>query len=272
MKRIQWFVYCIIIVSILSACKSVNNGQDRSDVTVDSSSFVDMSMHEVDLTYDEEPVFLGRNFELYEDDEYRITIQDIDSTMYNQAKALYYKTPDSVAVIRSLDSIVDAISAVGSLMKIGQLDDDEFAYLKSIRFANGDSINYNEEGFVYDTWIVAYYPQYGMLEMEGGHSTVFGVNVLNGKSMLEDGNPGTQAISPNKKFRFSDIYGGQECCAFVFQKIVNGNLIKLFDFDDFGILCSVYESFWADDYTLYCDSYYRRHKLMIEQIQQKSQD
>lgn len=263
MKRIKYFTLFIIIHSFF-ACNSIN--KKKAELPIENEIH-NNGLEEIEAMEIEEDTL--RIFPLYTDQQYKISIKEIDSTEYNSAHKQYFTEYKRALAIQSTDSIAAELEKINASFTLGLYES-----LIGVKFANGDSIYYGhdiDEGCFSEIGIIAYYPEYHFLHMEGGHSSEMGVNVLTGEDILEVGNPATQLYSPNRKFRFSDVFSGQECSTFIFQKIEDGEMIKLFEIDDFNILCYYIESFWTDDYNLYykTDVYsnaHRHYKLAVEKL------
>ena len=63
-----------------------------------------------------------------------------------------------------------------------------------------------------------YYPEYGILLLEGGHSSDMCFSIKTGESDLTIGNPEYIISSPKNTYRLNGSFGGQECISYFFQK------------------------------------------------------
>lgn len=108
-----------------------------------------------------------------------------------------------------------------------------------------------------DCSFVAYFPEEDILLCEGGHSSDVSFNLSNGKEAEDIGNPDFIKTSPPKEWRLNGYFGGQECASYFIQKKINNEFVKVIQLDEAFEkltkiwLCTVGESFWSDEKTLY---------------------
>lgn len=264
MEKIVNIILCVFIFCVSFSCNRQNTKEAK--VVTEESNAASAGEVEDGLAVDEPDTGELEVFHLFSDSEFDISIQECDVDEYKTSYQKYYEEEKTPVVIRSIDSILLELAEINVSLTLLQ-PQPEFETIGVLYLANGDSIEIDAEG-IGEVGIVAYYPEYHFLLLEGGHSSEMGFNVLTGEDIFEAGNPYVESISPNNKFRLSAIYGGQECCTFVLQKIEDGVMTKLLEIDDYQILCFYTTCFWVDDYTLYYQTgysdNYSYYKLVID--------
>lgn len=163
----------------------------------------------------------------------------------------YYREKVSEPLIYSVDSILAEFKKLNvaiDTFSVNGEDEGYFAgWLKSVKAQNGKVIDYKNN----DVYLIAYYPNDHFLYLEGGHAADEGVDVLTGKDVLLVGNSASQIISPNKVFRISSVWSGQECSVFVLQKKSKNGWERISLIDNEDTICNFSDYFWTDDNTLY---------------------
>ena len=78
-----------------------------------------------------------------------------------------------------------------------------------------------------------------------------------GKETEEVGNPDLISASPQNGFRLNGNFGGQECYSYFIQRKIKNEFVKIIQLDEEFEkltkvwLCTMGESFWTDEKTLY---------------------
>ena len=185
--------------------------------------------------------------------QYTITVEKIDSLQYHSEKK---KTAPKK---KNLLKITDINEAKKLLKGIVEFDEKipEYPLVTKINFRNGRN---TKEKLYYEfeeCSFKAYFPDEDILLCEGGHTTDVSFNLKNGKETEETGNPDVFVFSPKENFRLNGHFGGQECSSYFIQKKINNEYVKIIQLDEEFEkltklwLCSIGESFWADEKTLY---------------------
>jgi len=177
------------------------------------------------------------------DGGYELSIEKTDSVKFNTLYSKFYKKEKQPVRITNIDS-------VKSLLK-GRVwfnvSDYGDILIEKIKF-DSDTVKVIDDSF--EGLFVAYYPEYDFLYLEGGHTSDDGYDLKTGENIYTAGNPSTQTISPNRKYRISSVFGGQECSTHIIQKYINGRFIKIGELGDLDY-CYFIRSFWEDDNTFY---------------------
>lgn len=183
---------------------------------------------------------------------YSITVERIDSLAYYRAK-------NSVVKKKPIEKITDfkiAQKLLAGIVEFESVDGSKgFQAVKKIYFRNGKKLE-SREDFDGETF-VAYFPSEDILLCEGGHTSDMSFNLKNGKRTEEIGNPDVISASPRNNFRLNGYFGGQECYSYFLQKKKNGEFEKVIQLDEEfekitnHWLCTVSDSFWVDEKTLY---------------------
>ncbi|MDR6969543.1 hypothetical protein J2X31_003576 [Flavobacterium arsenatis] len=185
--------------------------------------------------------------------EYAISVEEIDSLQYHSFKE---KTAPIKKKITKITDINEAKKMLKGIVEFDEKNtDDEYLAIKKIHFRNGKKIGYTNEWDYF--YFIAYYPEEDILLCEGGHTTDISFNLKNGKETEETGNPDVIDFSPKENFRLNGHFEGQECYAYFIQRKINNEYVKIIQLDkEFEKLtklwlCTIGESFWADENTLY---------------------
>lgn len=185
--------------------------------------------------------------------QHTITVEKIDSLQYHSTKK---KTAPKN---KNLLKIADINEAKKLLKGIVEFDEKipEYPLVTKINFRNGKN---TKEKLYYEfeeCTFIAYFPDEDILLCEGGHSIDISYNLKNGKETEETGNPDVFIFSPKENFRLNGHFGGQECSSYFIQKKINNEYVKIIQLDEEfekltkHWLCTIGESFWADENTLY---------------------
>lgn len=184
---------------------------------------------------------------------YSIEVEVIDSTKYNSIKRkseLLEKNCKKITNIYEVKKILNGIVEFDENKDFG-----ENPSVKKIFFRNGKKYqNNNEFG---DFFFIAYYPEEDILLCEGGHTTDVSFNLKNGKETEETGNPDLISTSPKKEFRLNGHFDGQECYSYFIQRKIADEYLKIIQLDEEFEkitkvwLCTIGESFWFDEKTLF---------------------
>jgi hypothetical protein len=172
---------------------------------------------------------------------YKFVIEPVDATEYNTLYKKYFRQEPQYEVVEDFEVAKDMLQGIATF-------DDEDSHLAEIKTREGKIINVLEENDY--TGFLAYYPSLDILYLEGGHSSDVSYDLTTGESTELVGIPPAFLTSPNKKFRVSGYWSGQECSFYFIQEYKNGRFRKIGDIvqDD---LCNTAAQFWVDDTTLY---------------------
>lgn len=183
---------------------------------------------------------------------YSISVETIDSVAFYQAK----KNAPRNKPIEKITDFEIAKKRLAGIVEFSANDEyGEYQAVRKINFRNGT--NWGNANDFDGEFFVAYFPSEDILLCEGGHTTDVSFNLKNGKQTEETGNPDVIVTSPNKLFRLNGHFGGQECYSYFLQKKINGEFEKILQLDEEFKkitkiwLCSIGESFWTDDSTLF---------------------
>ncbi len=185
-------------------------------------------------------------------ENFSLTIEIIDSLLFYKDKS---NTKHTVKPVEKITDIATAKKMLDGIVEFRENENN--ANLRRILFQNGDIYN-NQDFFEF----VAYFPSEDIILFEGGHTSDVSFNLKNGEETDESGNPYYIATGPNDKYRLNGSFGGQQCISYFIQKNINGQFIKVIDleqvFADVGKLklCTIHESFWKDETTLYLKDYF----------------
>ncbi|OXA96097.1 hypothetical protein [Flavobacterium hercynium] len=183
---------------------------------------------------------------------YTITVETIDSTAYHSAKG---KNSDKGNNLVKITDFKEAKKLLKGIVDFNENDKDNIQAVTAIHFRNGKKIG-NSNDFDY-YYFVAYYPEEDILLCEGGHTTDVSFNLTNGKETEETGNPDEIRFSPQNKVRLNGHFGGQECYSYFIEKKINNEYTKIIQLDEEFEkltkiwLCTIGNSFWTDEETLY---------------------
>ena len=141
--------------------------------------------------------------------EYFKLLKNVDKTVYSPIK------------IENLDSIKAILK--NRVEWVSEFSDEEYKredVIKSIIIDNGQKIRISQTGndYGFSEGYSGYYPEYGILHLEGGHSSDMCFSIKTGETALTIGNPEYIITSPNKSYRLNGYFGGQECISYFFQK------------------------------------------------------
>lgn len=250
MIKIYFFiVFAMGCLSYACSSKGHDTQKDTQSEIANLDSLVALSE---DISSTERKTIL-----LSDEEGYKVTLYPVLQTEYDSLYSKFYRVEKESVVMYAIDSILSEFNHLGVVIDTVTQSEDEYAWkwMKSIKAKNGTTIDYKDN----DMSIVAYYPFYHLLLLEGGHASEWGVDVLTGESIDIVGNPASQTISPNKFFRLSSIWSGQECSTHVLQKNESGEWKRIAFIDNVDSICNYSDSFWTDNYTLYMKISYGDH-------------
>lgn len=183
--------------------------------------------------------------------KYSISVEHLDSINFFKIKK------DANPKKKKIKKITDFNKTQKYLKGIVEFNQNEkfteYQIVKNINFRNGKKLEDKSE----ENSFIAYFPEEDILLCEGGHSTDVSFNLSNGKLTEEAGNPDEIVTSPKNKFRLNGHYGGQQCFSYFIQQKIKGQFEKIIQLDEAfekitnHWLCTIGDSFWTDDYTLY---------------------
>lgn len=179
------------------------------------------------------------------DSSYILSLYQItDSILFNELYVKYYEKELEPYRIENIDSVKNRLKKQIDIEK----DEYNVAFVKRIEALNGRVKVFDhkyEEGL-----FVAYYPEYNFILMEGGHTIDLGNDLITGESIEEAGNPADQTLSPNRRYRISGVYGGQECSSYIVQEYKANRYQKIAEIND-EKLCYMKSHFWLNDTVFY---------------------
>ena len=93
----------------------------------------------------------------------------------------------------------------------------------------------------------AYYPEYDILVLEGGHTIDVCFSLATGETENTIGNPEYMVSSPKDTYRLNGIFGGQECISYFFQKKEEGKFTYLTALDFEYDICTFKAFYWISE-------------------------
>ncbi len=203
---------------------------------------------------------------------YSIKVEVIDSAKYNSVKQNCKVRENNMIKITDFDE-------VKRLLKGTVEFEEENQAVRKIHFRNGKK--YTELSDYDYSFFIAYFPEEDILLCEGGHSTDISFNLKNGNETEETGNPDLFLFSPNKKYRLSGSYDGQECNGYFIQVSKKEDFEKIINLEEEVkretniSICNIRDGFWTNDNTLYLEKYdfdyeYNKYKYLKIQIIEKT--
>ena len=180
-----------------------------------------------------------------------ITISSISEAQYNDLKKKVSKQIEKPNKINDLDSIKMLLK--NRVEWVTQFENEDYKredQIKSIIIDNGQKLLMNEsysEEYYFSPDSSGYYPEYGILVLEGGHSMDMSFSIKTGETYITAGNPEYIHHSPQKNFRLNGSYDGQECINYFFQKKINGEFVYLVDFYWDYETCYFNEFYWISE-------------------------
>ena len=184
--------------------------------------------------------------------KYSIKVEKIDSIQYHSAKNKIKFRTKPIVKISDFKKAQKLLTGIVDFAE--NRDFDEYHAIKKINFRNGTQLTSPTE---FDFTFVAYYPEEDILLCEGGHSSDVSFNLKTGKETEEVGNPDLISASPQNEFRLNGNFGGQECYSYFIQRKIKNEFVRIIQLDaEFEKLtkvwlCTIGESFWSDEKTLY---------------------
>lgn len=185
--------------------------------------------------------------------DYSIRVEEIDSSNYNSIK----NTANGAT--KKISKITNYQEAKKRLEGIVEFDEEipDYPCVKDINFRNGKKPD-GELYFELDACLfIAYFPEEDILLCEVGNAMDVSFNLTSGKETEETGNPDLFNFSPNANFRLNGHFGGEECYSYFIEKKINNEFVKIIQLDDAfekltkHWLCTIGESFWTNENTLY---------------------
>lgn len=147
--------------------------------------------------------------------------------------------------IANFDSINGLINHCVKWYPIG----DSIYFMERVLLENGKELGFNPNStdYGYIQGESRYYPDFGILEMEGGHDSDMCLSVKTGEWHYTAGNPRYTIKSPNDKYRLTGYFGGQECISYFFQKR-DGDQMNYFRCPEWmEHICLFEEFYWLND-------------------------
>ena len=170
--------------------------------------------------------------------EYFKLLKNVDKTIYNPIKI---ENLDSIKVI-----LKNRVEWITEFSEDGYKREDA---IKSIITDNGQKLRISQIGndYEFSEGNSGYYPEYGILLLEGGHSSDMCFSIKTGESDLTVGNPEYIISSPKNTYRLNGRFGGQECISYFFQKRDNKKFIYLTQFGWDYDICEFEEFYWINE-------------------------
>ncbi|MDO6490999.1 MULTISPECIES: SH3 domain-containing protein [unclassified Cellulophaga] len=186
----------------------------------------------------------------YKNPSLKISTKKINELAYTKIVSKLPKVTHTYKKIVDLDSVKtllkDKVTWKTIFYDEKYLRDDA---LESIKLDNGQKILLNQvsNDYSFSKGWSGYYPDLGILLLEGGHSSDIVINVKTGESNNTVGNPEYLIPSPTGKYRLNGYYSGQECVTYSLQKSINGKYTYLGKLNpDYGI-CVFHSFTWVSD-------------------------
>lgn len=205
-----------------------------------------------DSLVQEEPPTIFPTPKSFQQEDMPLEIKNILEADFKQAKQKAL-TPKPLEKITDFDKVQELLKEVVTFERRGQAPDYYYG-IRRINFANG--ITYEAQEI--EEFFVAYFPSEDILLCQGGHTSDVSFHLKTGRRTEQVGNPDEIVPSPSGKYRLNAYYTGQECLRYFIQKQNNG-WKKVLELSDIyrqitgEMLCSLSETFWTDDQTLYAE-------------------
>ncbi len=189
--------------------------------------------------------------------QYTITVEKIDSLQYHSEKK---KTAPKKKNLLKITNINEAKKLLKDIVEFNeQKDVGANLIVRKIHFRNGKKYENNKD-FDYFSFI-AFYPEEDILLCEDEASSGISFNLKNGKKTEETGNPDLFIFSPKETFRINGIFYGQECMGYFVQKKIDGEFVKIINFEEEFkkkttiTLCNIRDGFWIDEQTFFLEKF-----------------
>ena len=189
--------------------------------------------------------------------QYTITVEKIDSLQYHSEKK---KTAPKKKNLLKITNINEAKKLLKGIVEFNeQKDVGANLIVRKIHFRNGKKYENNKD-FDYFSFI-AFYPEEDILLCEDEASSDISFNLKNGKKTEETGNPDLFIFSPKETFRINGVVDGQECMGYFIQKKIDGEFVKIINFEDEFkkkttiTLCNIRDGFWIDEQTFFLEKF-----------------
>ncbi|AIM61871.1 hypothetical protein IX49_15540 [Cellulophaga lytica] len=186
----------------------------------------------------------------YNNPNLKISTKKINELAYTKIVSKLPKVSHTYKKIGDLDSVKtllkDKVTWKTIFYDEKYLRDDA---LESITLANGQKLLLNQESNDYGFtkgWS-GYYPDLGILMLEGGHSSDLIIHIKTGESNNTVGNPEYLITSPTGKYRLNGYYGGQECVTYSLQKKIDGKYSYLGKVNPDYDICVFHSFTWVSD-------------------------
>ncbi|MFC4636073.1 SH3 domain-containing protein [Dokdonia ponticola] len=181
-----------------------------------------------------------------------ITIKQIDKVTYTELSQRASKKIRKPKAIQHIDSIKMMLKNRVDWV----LESEEATYsvsktIKKIHLENGFKVVFDLScvDFGFSEGYSAYYPEYDILVLEGGHTTDRCFSLKTGETELTIGNPEYMISSPNNSYRLNGYFGGQECISYFFQKNENGKFVYLTELNSHFDICRFKTFYWINETT-----------------------
>lgn len=178
-----------------------------------------------------------------------ISTTQIEKSQYDELLKVAPKQIHKPKKVTNLDSIKvilkDKVTWFTEMNEYGYKREDA---LESIITDNGQKLIINQEsndyGFMEGS--SGYYPEYGILALEGPHASDISFSIKTGETEFTIGNPKYILPSPKNTYRLNGYFSGQECVLYFFQKKEAGRFSYLTEYDDFDI-CTFKTFYWISE-------------------------
>lgn len=186
----------------------------------------------------------------YNNPNLKISTKKINELAYTKIVSKLPKVSHTYKKIGDLDSVKtllkDKVTWKTIFYDEKYLRDDA---LESITLANGQKLLLNQESndYGFSKGWSGYYPDLGILMLEGGHSSDMVIHIKTGESNNTVGNPEYLITSPTGKYRLNGYYGSQECVTYSLQKKIDGKYSYLGKVNPDYDICVFHSFTWVSD-------------------------
>ncbi|MBW1294163.1 SH3 domain-containing protein [Aquimarina litoralis] len=252
-KKVAKIPYGVTVEKIADTDKEmtiIDNGVEITGkwVKIKYSNYPYIIFKETD-TYEKEGYVFDGYLQAFKNKN-AISISTINEAQYNDLKKKVLKETEKPIKINDLDSVKVLLkNRVEWVTQFEKEEDKREDQIKSITIDNGQKLvmykNYSEDFYFRNA--ACYYPEYGILVLDAGHSSDMSFSIKTGETYITAGNPEYIHHSPRKNYRLNGSYDGQECINYFFQKKINGEFVYLADFYWDYETCYFNEFYWISE-------------------------
>lgn len=233
MTRFLYFIPFLLLCSILSCSGSKSNSNVHD---VDVNSFIAVVQEDIVDSIDVDEIIES---EIKESETFFYT-QRIDSIEFVRLKNKFDVQQPAYITMTDFDSVSKMLGQI-------VIFDEETQSPDRFNFRNGTSLKSPYQG---EDMFVAYYPDFDILQLEGGHSMDIAYNLATGDTIENIGLPPYMKFSPTKEYLMNGYYTGQSQAFFIQHK--QGGVYKTLGYIDWRY-DYIRDYFWVSDSTLCLD-------------------